>query len=116
MRPVPGLPRALTPEEVLVLREKRAALRAAGLAVQSLLAERTNASALDPARVEEAERRVAAAQRAAQRAAEAADRTARRSGKKAAQRLRKRLRKAAGRGDARAEVKPEPVTHGSNTG
>jgi hypothetical protein len=106
----------LAPAVVLVLRDRRPELEAAGHATQSLLAERTNASALEPARVEEAERRVAAAQRAAQRAAEAADRTARRSGKKAAQRLRKRLRKAAGRGDARAEVKPEPVTHGSNTG
>ena len=112
MRPVPGLPRALTPEEVLVLREKRAALRAAGLAVQSLLAERTNASALDPARVEEARRRLAAAEREARRAAAAAEKTARRSAKRAAQ----RLRKAARGGDASAEVKPKPVQHWSNTG
>jgi hypothetical protein len=112
MRALRGLP-ALAPEVVLVLRDRRPALRAAGHATQSLLAERTNASALDPARVDEARLRL---ERAAQRAAEAADRTARRSGKEAAQRLRKRLRKAAGRGDARAEVKLEPATHGSNTG
>ena len=54
MRPLRGLA-TLAPAEVLVLRERRA-LRAAGHAWQALLAERGNASPLEPALVEEAGR------------------------------------------------------------
>ena len=100
-----GLP-TLAPAEILVLRERRA-LRAAGHAWQALLAERGNASPLEPALVEEARLRLAAAEREARRAAAAADKSERQKAKRAAQ----RLRRAAREGDARAKVKPEPVKH-----
>ncbi len=93
MRPLGGM-RRLSPEEVLALRAVKghyaAGGRLEGHAGQSLLAERTNASCIDPALLEEARRRLAAAAAAERRTA-----------KKRAQ----RLRRAARGGDARAKVR-----------